>query len=151
MLVIAGVGQETLFRLEFDQAFWGLWEHTRKITERTRCAPDRDGDGRVPLASAELEDVTTRYVEGEHGGPPNIPGGAQDVLAWLTGDKLRLAQTCGGALGGHLSAEDTQSAAPLLDGSGAEAGIESCRIIRTPLRNSARRSPRIWMPERYRR
>lgn len=119
MLVIAGVGQETLFRLEFDQAFWGLWEHTRKITERTRCAPDRDGDGRVPLASAELEDVTTRYVEGEHGGLPNIPGVAQDVLAWLTGDKLRLAQTCGGALGGHLSAADTQSAAPLLDGSGA--------------------------------
>jgi pimeloyl-ACP methyl ester carboxylesterase len=118
ILVIAGVGQETLFRLEFDQAFWGLWEYTKKITERTRCDPNREGDGRVPLASAELEDVTTRYVDGVHGGLPNIPAVAHDVLAWLTGDKLRLAQTCRGALGGHLSAEDTTSAAPLLDGSG---------------------------------
>lgn len=118
MLVIAGVGQETLFRLEFDQSFWGLWEKTKKITERTPCDPNREGDGRVPLASAELEDVPIRYVEGVHGGLPNIPAVAQEVLAWLTADKLGLAQTCRGALGGHLSAEDNTSAAPLLDGSG---------------------------------
>ena len=29
-----------------------------KITERVQCAPYRDGDGRVPLASARFEDVT---------------------------------------------------------------------------------------------
>ena len=119
MLVIAGVGQETLFRLEFDKAFWGLWKHAKKITERIVCDSNGDGDGRVPLASAQLEDVTTRYIKGEHGGLPNIPAVAQDVLAWLTGDRLKLAETCQGALGGHLSAEDEATAAPLLDGSGA--------------------------------
>jgi pimeloyl-ACP methyl ester carboxylesterase len=118
MLTIAGVGQETLFRLEFDKAFWGLWEHTKKITERIRCEPNRDGDGSVPLASAQLADVATRYVKGQHGGLPNIPAVAQEVLAWLTGDKLRLAQTCQGALSAHLSAEDGATTVPLLDGSG---------------------------------
>ncbi len=117
MLVIAGVGQETLFRLEFDRAFWGLWKHTKKITERTPCSPHREGDGRVPLASALLEDVTSRFVKGEHGGLQNIPAVAQDVLAWLDGEKLRLAETCKGALSGHLSAVDEESGAPLLDGS----------------------------------
>jgi hypothetical protein len=121
MLMIAGVGQETLFRLEFDRAFWGLWEKTRKITERTPCDVSRDGDGRVPLASALLEDVTTRYVIGEHGSLPNIPAVAQDVIAWMSEGALRLPQTCQGALSGHLSAEDTASASPLLDGS-AQAG-----------------------------
>ncbi|HKO96461.1 MAG TPA: alpha/beta hydrolase [Pyrinomonadaceae bacterium] len=118
MLMIAGVGQETLFRLEFDDAFWGLWERTKKITDRIPCEPNREGDGRVPLASGQLEDVTTRYVKGEHGGLPNIPAVTQDVLAWLTGDSLKLATTCQGALGGHLSAEEESSATPSLDGSG---------------------------------
>jgi pimeloyl-ACP methyl ester carboxylesterase len=117
MLMIAGVGEETLFRLEFDQAFWGLWKQTKKVTDRIPCDPDRDGDGRVPLRSAELEDVTTRYVKGSHGGLPNIPTVAREVLAWLTGEKLRLAETCEGALKGHLSAEEAASVAPLLDGS----------------------------------
>ena len=102
MLVIAGVGQETLFRLEFDSAFWGLWEHTRKITERKPCDEHRDGDGRVPIASAHLEDVAIRYVEGEHGGLPNIPAVAADVLAWLQDKDLKLSKTCSGALGGTL-------------------------------------------------
>ncbi|MDR4485534.1 MAG: alpha/beta fold hydrolase [Nitrospirales bacterium] len=118
MLMIAGVGQETLFRLEFDSAFWGFWEHTNKITGRVSCEPDRDGDGRVPLASAQLEDVTIRYVKGEHVGLPNLPSVAQDVLAWLTGNKLKLPETCQGALGGHLSGEDQLTPVPLLDGSG---------------------------------
>lgn len=118
ILVIAGVGQETLFRLEFDVAFWGLWERTRKITGRDPCSLHREGDSRVPLVSALLEDVTVRYVKGEHGGLPNIPAVKQDVLAWLTGDPLRLSKTCQGALGGHLSTQDEMSDAPLLDGSG---------------------------------
>jgi pimeloyl-ACP methyl ester carboxylesterase len=118
MLMIAGVGQETLFRLEFDAAVWGLWERTKKITARAQCSPHREGDGRVPLASAELENVATRYVKGEHGGLPNIPAVAKDVLAWLTAGNLSLPDSCKGALSGHLSADQQSSTAPLLDGSG---------------------------------
>jgi pimeloyl-ACP methyl ester carboxylesterase len=121
MLMIAGVGQETLFRLEFDTRFWGWWEHTKKITEQVQCDPNRDGDCRVPLASAQLKDVTTRYVKGEHSALPNIPAVAQDVISWLNGDKLKLAETCQGALSRHLSAGDEETAAPLLDGSGARS------------------------------
>jgi pimeloyl-ACP methyl ester carboxylesterase len=117
MLMIAGVGQETLFRIEFDKAFWGLWDKTRKVTDRIPCDVNREGDGRVPLASAQLEHVAIRYVKGEHGGLPNIPAVSQDVLACLAGGKLKLSETCSGALGGHLSAEDETTPAPLLDGS----------------------------------
>jgi hypothetical protein len=132
MLMIAGVGQETLFQLRFDKAFWGLWEHTTKITERIACDPNRDGDGRVPLASALLEDVHTRFVEGEHGGLTNIPTVARDVLAWLTESPLKLAETCKEALGGYLSAEDGRSAAPLLDGSGEEGRYRSLPEYENP-------------------
>jgi hypothetical protein len=58
-------------------------------------------------------------VNGQHGGLPNIPAVGREVLAWLTDQKLRLAQTCQGALGGHLSADVSFSASPLLDGSAA--------------------------------
>jgi hypothetical protein len=118
MLMIAGVGQETLFRLEFDAAFWGLWERTKKITARVPCSAHREGDGRVPLASAELEDVATRYIKGEHGGLPNIPAVTKEVLGWLTTGTLSLPDSCKGALSGHLSADQQSSTAPLLDGSG---------------------------------
>src|SRR5262249_44981461 len=96
-------------------AFWGLWKYTNKITTRVACDPNREGDGSVPLASAQLEDVTIRYVQGKHGALPSIPAVAKDILAWLTNSSLGLAKTCEGALGGHLSAED-QTAAPLLSG-----------------------------------
>ena len=115
MLTIAGVGQETLLKLEFDSALWGAWEKTRKTVERIACNINREGDGRVPLASATLEDVTMRYVKGQHGGLPNIPAVARDVVAWMCGDALRLSETCRGALGAHLSAEDDVTASPLLD------------------------------------
>ncbi|HKQ49724.1 MAG TPA: alpha/beta fold hydrolase [Phycisphaerae bacterium] len=118
MLMIAGVGQDGLFRLEFDTILWGSWERTKKITARQKCDVNYEGDGRVPLASAQIEDVTTRYVEGEHGGLPNIPAVAQDVLAWLTGGNLNLSTTCQDALGGHLSAVDLALQSPLLSGSG---------------------------------
>ena len=71
----------------------------------------------MPVASAELENLPTRYVKGEHGSLPNIPAVAQDVLALLTGDELSLAETCQGALVGHLSVTDESSVTPLLDGS----------------------------------
>jgi pimeloyl-ACP methyl ester carboxylesterase len=124
MLMIAGVGQETLFRLEFDAAFWGLWEKTKKITHVTQCDVNRDGDGRVPLASAELEDVTIRYVIGQHGGLHNIPAVARDTITWISGGSigdLKLSKTCAGAQKSHLSAEDQVSSAPLLEGSTTES------------------------------
>jgi hypothetical protein len=110
--------------LEFDAAFWGLWEKTKKITHVTQCDVNRDGDGRVPLASAELEDVTIRYVIGQHGGLHNIPAVARDTITWISGGSigdLKLSKTCAGAQKSHLSAEDQVSSAPLLEGSTTES------------------------------
>lgn len=117
MLMIVGVGEKGLFRLEFGSLFWGAWEHTQKICSRITGDVNRDGDGRVPLASAELEDVTLRYVKGAHRSLTNIPAVAAEVLAWLEGKTLSLPTTAKGAMGQHLSAEDGTSLAPTLDGS----------------------------------
>ncbi|MBU1357178.1 MAG: alpha/beta fold hydrolase [Gammaproteobacteria bacterium] len=132
MLMIAGVGEEGLFRLEFSERFWGLWDHTEKITSRVPGNVDRDGDGRVPLASAELEGVTLRYVKGKHGGLTSIPSVAADVLAWLNDKPLALPRSAKGALGAHLSAESDKSAAPTLDGSGSGDLFKSLPAYETP-------------------
>ncbi|MBM3740602.1 MAG: hypothetical protein FJW39_33050 [Acidobacteria bacterium] len=50
MLQISGVGRETLFRLEVNSGWLGLWQDVDKITARTPGDPNREGDGRVPLA-----------------------------------------------------------------------------------------------------
>ncbi|MDO9354853.1 MAG: hypothetical protein Q7T55_14240, partial [Solirubrobacteraceae bacterium] len=117
MLMIAGVGQAGLFRLEFDTLFWGAWERTKKQTDRIEGRVDYDGDGRVPLASAQLEDVETRYVRGVHGGLTGIPAVMTDVLAWLEGGTLQLPTSAQGALSAHLGSDDGASTTPLLDGS----------------------------------
>jgi pimeloyl-ACP methyl ester carboxylesterase len=57
MVVIAGVGFKTLFRIANDYQFFGLWEHMTKVTERIPGNPHQEGDGSVPLASAALEYV----------------------------------------------------------------------------------------------
>jgi pimeloyl-ACP methyl ester carboxylesterase len=116
MLVIAGVGYKTLFRLAYRPGFFGLWEHTDKITSRVKGDEHREGDGRVPLASAALENVATRYVKGVHGGLTNIPQVYHDVFGWLNEDTIYLPDDVSGALAGHLSAGDDQSEAPHLDG-----------------------------------
>lgn len=53
--MIAGVGHESLFRLERNSAWFGL----KDKQHRTRTPGDihREGDGRVPLASAALSGV----------------------------------------------------------------------------------------------
>lgn len=54
MLVIAGVGLKTLFRLAYKPRFGVLWEHMDRTTGQRPGDRHREGDGRVPLASAEL-------------------------------------------------------------------------------------------------
>jgi pimeloyl-ACP methyl ester carboxylesterase len=118
MLVIAGVGKKTLFRLAFDRGLWGLWNSTEKVTKRIEKDPHREGDGRVPVASAQLENVEIRYVKGVHGGLTNIPAVSQDIFRWLRGKPLQLPSTPAGALSQHLADEAT-SEAPHLDGTAA--------------------------------
>ena len=116
MLVIAGVGYKTLFRLAYEPKFFGLWEKMVKTTERIAADPHRDGDGRVPLASAALFSTPIRYVKGVHGGLPNIPGVYNDVFHWLKKEDLELPKTPHEALSGHLAPGESESEAPNLDG-----------------------------------
>ena len=117
MAVIAGVGQKTLFRLAFDRGFLGLWERTDKVISRIEGNPHREGDGRVPVASAALENVgDIRYVKGVHGNLPMIPQVYEDVFRWLNGQGMQLPQSPRGALAEHLAGAPTGSEIPHLDG-----------------------------------
>jgi pimeloyl-ACP methyl ester carboxylesterase len=119
MVVIAGVGFQTLFRLAYEPGFFGLWERAGKTVHRISNDPHREGDGRVPLASAMLENVgDIRYVRGVHGGLPNIPAVYEDVMRCLKGKTMELPKTPADALSGHLAAPN-QSEAPYLDGTPA--------------------------------
>jgi pimeloyl-ACP methyl ester carboxylesterase len=117
MLVIAGVGYKTLFRLEYRKRLF-LWEHMAKITDQDPNDANRLGDGRVPLASAALENVgEIRYVRGVHGGLPNIPAVYRDVFRWFKDEPLKLPTSPAGALARHLAMDETVSQTPTLDGS----------------------------------
>jgi pimeloyl-ACP methyl ester carboxylesterase len=119
MLVIAGVGYQTLFRLAYEPKFFGMWEKAEKLTARVPGDPHRDGDGRVPLASAMLEDVEIRYVKGVHGGLTNIPSVYLDVFRWLRNQPLQLPDTAKAANSTHLGGSAEESEAPHLDGTAA--------------------------------
>src|SRR5262249_714006 len=117
MVVIAGVGYQTLFRLAYTRGFLGLWEKTEKVFNRVLNDPHREGDGRVPLASARLENIgDTRYVYGVHGGLTNIQAVYEDVFRCLSDPPkpMELPKSVAGALSGHL-ADSTTSKAPYLD------------------------------------
>jgi hypothetical protein len=117
MAVIAGVGQKTLFRLAFDRGFFGLWERTAKVMSRIEGDPHREGDGRVPVASAVLENVgDIRYVKGVHGSLPMVPQVYEDVFRWLNGQDMQLPQSPQGALAEHLAGAPIESETPHLDG-----------------------------------
>ncbi|MFZ0727593.1 MAG: alpha/beta fold hydrolase [Desulfobacterales bacterium] len=116
MLVIAGVGYKTLFRLAYEPRFFGLWEKMMKTTERIPADLHRDGDGRVPLASATLYSTPIRYVKGVHGGLPNIPAVYKEVFHWFKQEDLELPGTPHAALSDHLAADEAASEAPHLDG-----------------------------------
>jgi hypothetical protein len=115
MVVIAGVGFKTLFRLIYKPGFFGRWEHMVKVFDRIVGDPHREGDGRVPLASAALENVAIRYVKAVHGGLPNVPDVYNDVFRWLKGESMSLPETVEEALSQHLAPE-SESEAPHLDG-----------------------------------
>jgi len=117
MLVIAGVGYQTLFRLAYEPGFLGLWEKAGKIRERVHGDVHREGDGRVPVASAALDNVEVRFVKGEHGGLPNIPAVYREVFRFLKDQPLQLPTDMTVALGEHLAGEGDGSEAPHLDGS----------------------------------
>jgi len=116
MAVIAGVGYRTLFRLSYRPRFPWLWDHMDKETRRIEGDRHREGDGRVPLASAELENVPVWYVKGAHHGLPNIPAVQDAVFEWLNGEDMGLPPTARAALSQHLGPEDFESQAPHLDG-----------------------------------
>ena len=122
MRMVAGVGYKTVFRLERAGGWTGIFRDVDVITSRERCNRHREGDGQVPLASAEIEGVKTHYIRGEHGGLTNVPAVYRDVLRWLRdGTEMSLPTTCHEAISGHLAASELRSAAPHLDGSARAA------------------------------
>jgi pimeloyl-ACP methyl ester carboxylesterase len=119
MLVIAGVGYDTLFRLAYRSGVGRLvhfWDDMEKVTSRVQGDSHREGDGRVPLASAALEHVPIRYVEGVHGGLPNLPAVYGEVFRALKGERLQLETTPEGPFAFHLASPMAPSVAPHLDG-----------------------------------
>ena len=117
MVVIAGVGIETLYRLAYAPGFLGLWETTEKIFHEDKGDANRIGDGRVPLASAHLENVgDIRFVKGVHGSLTNIPSVYEDIFRCLKGEPMQLPTTVAEALSNHLGSE-----APHLDNSSLQS------------------------------
>ncbi|MEU3431750.1 lipase family alpha/beta hydrolase [Streptomyces gardneri] len=117
MAVIAGVGYQTLFRIAYRRKFGFLWEQMDRVTKRIPGDKNREGDGRVPLASVELEAVgETRYVHAEHGTLPTVPAVYEDVLRFLSDEPMLLSRTAKGALQGHLADGKLASETPALAG-----------------------------------
>ncbi|MEU6070645.1 alpha/beta fold hydrolase [Streptomyces sp. NPDC047082] len=115
MAVIAGTGFKTLFRLAYNKRMGFLWQHMDRITSRVPHHRDRDGDGRVPLASAQLPWVgEMRYINGEHGSLPNLPAVQHDVWSFLTDKPLQLATSPAAAMGEHLASDSPTTSALVL-------------------------------------
>ena len=120
MAVIAGVGYETLFRVAYKKRLLVLWEHMDRVTSRRVGDPHRDGDGRVPLASAELERVgETRYIKAEHGALPSVPAVYEDVFRFLADKPMQLPATAKEALASHMAGGVMTSVTPVLAGARA--------------------------------
>lgn len=123
MLMVAGVGFKTLFRLSYRSGLGSLWKEMDKHLDRVPGDLHREGDGRVPLASAKLRSITTRYIRGTHGGLMNIPAVYNDVFRWLKGEQLSsLPDTVAAALSSHLGGGENSNAAPHLDGTVVASG-----------------------------
>ncbi|MBT2524974.1 hypothetical protein J7E91_05845 [Streptomyces sp. ISL-99] len=122
MAVIAGVGFNTLFRLAYNRRLGILWEHMDRVTLRNSTDRHREGDGRVPLPSAELDWVQTRYVHAEHGSLPTIPLIYDDVLRFLSDQAMQLPTTPQSALQTHLAGDVLASTTPALIGTRVRHG-----------------------------
>jgi pimeloyl-ACP methyl ester carboxylesterase len=119
MAVIAGIGVQTLFRLAYPTGLGRLvpFRSMEKVTGRRAGNVHREGDGRVPLASAELEFVgETRYVVGEHAQLPNLADVAADALAFVGGEPMELPRSARAALQGHLGTGGLPAATTTGDG-----------------------------------
>jgi triacylglycerol esterase/lipase EstA (alpha/beta hydrolase family) len=117
LMIIAGVGYRTLFRLTYKSRLFGAWTSMVKTTSRISGDPHREGDGRVPLASATLDNVGIRYVRAAHGGLPNVPAVYEGLFRYLNNDDPELPNSPEAALEAHLGGDGQGSAAPHLDGS----------------------------------
>jgi len=116
MLMVAGVGSKTLYRIETGH----LLGTTKKVTREHRSDPNRVGDSRVPLASAQLDWLSNlRYTRAKHAALPNAPSVHADVFRFLRGQPLQLPTTPQGAFAGHLGEAD-ESVTPTVDGSSRE-------------------------------
>jgi pimeloyl-ACP methyl ester carboxylesterase len=121
MANIAGVGRRTLFRIAYRSGVGSHWRQMDKVTRREPGDMHREGDGRVPLASAQLSGVETRYVEGEHGQLPTIPSVYLDVFRFLRGHPMRLPDSPDEALDHSHLADSDPSITPVLSSIGATA------------------------------
>ncbi|MCX4672345.1 hypothetical protein OG453_37750 [Streptomyces sp. NBC_01381] len=116
MAVIAGVGFKTLFRTAYKRQFGYLWTHMDRVTSRVPGDVNREGDGRVPLASAILERTgETRYAPVKHADLPNVKEVYEDVFRFLSGTAMQLPQT---PRDEHLAGGSWSNETPLLTGSG---------------------------------
>ncbi|GLL05138.1 esterase/lipase family protein [Dactylosporangium matsuzakiense] len=121
MATVVGVGYKTLFRLAYHQGFGHQWRHMDRVTARQPGVADREGDGRVPVASAVLPGLgDVRYVRGEHGRLPTIPSVYSDVFRFLSGTAMRLPRSATEALDDRHLSEADASTTPALAGFGAE-------------------------------
>ena len=103
--------------MAYKKKFGFLWEHMDRVTRQHAGDPHRDGDGRVPLASAELEWVgETRYVKAEHGALPSVPAVYADVFRFLADQPMELPASARGALHAHLAGDAMSSVTPVLVG-----------------------------------
>ena len=103
-LAIAGVGHDTLFRLERDGKWFGLRD--KRHTERRPGDPHRDGDGRVPVASATLPGIETVYIRAEHGSIHNLPAVGRATFDFLLNGAVPAVgpyRTVAEALADHLA------------------------------------------------
>jgi pimeloyl-ACP methyl ester carboxylesterase len=136
MAIIAGVGYKTLFRTAYHPGLSRRWQHMDLITRRSPGDPHRDGDGRVPVASAQLPHLAeTRYIREKHDTLPNNTAVQQDTFRFLSGNTMRLPDSPAGALLPHLAADPALATAS--DDPGfldlAEASESDLRILRDRL------------------
>jgi pimeloyl-ACP methyl ester carboxylesterase len=121
MAAIVGVGYDTLFRLAYHKGFGFHWRHMDRVKSREPGNVHREGDGRVPVASAVLTGLAEiRYVHAEHGKLPTVPAVYRDVFRFLRGQAMELPHTPAAALDEeHLSDPRGESVTPVLASFGA--------------------------------